>query len=220
MEKIGSSDKLVEKIVGRGMSRWFSIEGRMAASGAPTFSLLYHSFRGGNIPLIISMPLQKIKADLARFAETNSLTEFRYVAELIEELGGSVNGGGKRFYQPFLNSNGWEWCDKCSGLKKGRVVLSDGHYLLRPAEEGNRQYGSVAELCSCGEHEVEIVLGRYFVAEGLTCDWPYEGKPLVVRDDGNMANGQPYEHYGQTSTLRDIGLFASFSEAVEAAAAS
>ncbi|MEK7662021.1 MAG: hypothetical protein AAB355_00780 [Patescibacteria group bacterium] len=217
MKKIRNSDKLVETIVGRGMSRWFSVKSRVASSGAPTFSLVYHSFRGGEIPLTIDMPLREVKADLQKFVETNSLTEFRYVAELVEELGGSVNGGKPRFYEPFLNSGCWEWCEKCHGLKKGRVVLSEGQYLLRPTEEGNRQYGSIAELCSCGGHEVEIVLGRYFVAEGLTCGWPHSGKPLVVRDNGNMADGQAREEYGQTGTLRELGLFASFAEAVEAA---
>lgn len=220
MKKIRNSDKLVNSIVGHEMGKWFMITSRVSGtSGHPTFSLYYLTFRSSKIPLVVDMPLRDIKENLKRFAKTNLLMIFPYVEELMGELVGHGNfGGGRRFYPPLLNSEEWQWCE-CGGLKKGRVVPSGDHYLLRPAEEGNRDHGTTTTLCHCGEIQVEIALIRYFMVEGIECSSD-DGRPLIKSDDGHMVAGETYDYYGQTGVLRELGLFETYEKAEEAAALS
>jgi len=99
MKKMRNSDQIVISILGNGMDRWFQIKARQAAtSGKPTFSLVYVTFRGGEIPLLIDKPLAKVREALEEFKEHRDLSKFYYVREFVEEeLGGSLPPGVKRF---------------------------------------------------------------------------------------------------------------------------
>ena len=209
------SRKIVASIVGPNVAEYFKITVRKAVtSGFPTFSLWYIPWRRwGKILLLLDVPLKEVKEALRRIAERNTIKEFFLVEELIEELQRE-----ERFYRPLLQSEEWRWCPHCEGLLKGRVVRSDDHYILSP--EGNfSPYGRVVKLCSCSPSEpseVEIVLGRYFIVEGLL---DLNGNPLVIRDKGQLQEGQTYRPWGGKweGTLRELGFFASFEEAEEAA---
>lgn len=86
MRVIKSSTRIIDSIVGAGMSRWFAIEARQASSGAPTFTLFYRSFRGAKVPLMIDVPLREVREGLRRFAEANTFQVFPYAVETAGEL--------------------------------------------------------------------------------------------------------------------------------------
>ena len=184
MKKMNDSDKIVDSIVGPGMHAWFEIYVRKASSGRSTFALFYrHGY--SRIVIASECPLCDVKAALKNFAEKNSLADEYRVKELVENHLMSP----KRFAPEQLNHRGWQWCDKCGGLQRGRVVQN---LSCPPSEEyiaavsGHATCGLVARICSCaGDNAVEIVNGRYFRFDHDDSRMTFE----IYGDNGQMENG-------------------------------
>jgi hypothetical protein len=86
IQKVRNSNRIIRDILGEGCTHTFSILVRQSSVGVPTFSLVYNTFRGGQVPLEVDKPLKVIKEALEKFAAANSLSCFSYAQELAENL--------------------------------------------------------------------------------------------------------------------------------------
>lgn len=208
--KIRNSDQIVAQELGPGLVRFFEITSRRAASGAPTFSLLYIDGRN-RLNVASGSPLSRIRELLREIAATNDLR----VGELRYTL--SEGFAANRFAPVLLQDNcGYHWCHQCRGLQKGRVALDNGGgYVTCP--EGDAPYGYSTTACQCPNvtlsiEEVPATYGIAFDGGGLDAVIP----PIVRWYDSKW--DLRYLANPDATDVRELGNFRTWAEAQEAAA--
>jgi len=151
---------------------------------------------------------------IGRFA---SLREALVARETVGFVDGA--GGG----DTIRHVEGYRWCLRCDGLRRGRVV-SNGDLIFNP--HGDAPFGHCVKACSCEGVGVtlDVVAPRYAVVRN------YEGSAderLLLRwcDDhwdaanwGNRLSTEEQAELEATGRIQQIGRFVSWHEADQFAA--